>query len=108
MPGENPTEGTQDHKPETKANPRSGARKPRSSSDDSDNLHTEGDEPETDSTGSEKADESVGTREKVAATHRAGQTPVETKKTTSAAAGQDKTLGLAGRLRFRRRIKPRR
>ncbi len=107
MPGDNPTEPTPDHKPETKATPRPGPRKPRSSADDQENLPVEGDEPETDSTGSEK-DEPSGARERAAAPHKAGQTSVETKKAASAAAESSKTLGLAGRVRFRRRIKPRR
>lgn len=111
MAGENPTEPTQDHKPETKANPKSGPRRPRSSPEGPEAAHAEGDEPETESAGTtseKKVEESHGTHETMTATHKPGPIPVETKRTPPVAGEQPKAVPLAERMRFSRRIKPRR
>jgi len=102
MPGD---ELVPDRKTDTKASSRIVARRPRSSSDESDNPHTEGDEQETDL---ENADESSGERERVTAAHKPGPASAETKKVPPAAGEQTKSLSTGDRLRFRRRIKPRR
>jgi len=113
MAEENPTDSTQEQKPDAKPSPRQGARRPRPSPEGLEIVHPEGDEPETDSTSSnsEKVEEPHGAREKVTATHRAGPTPVEvkeTKRTPPTVDEQSKTASLAERMRFSRRIKPRR
>jgi hypothetical protein len=107
MPGD--TDSTQDHKLEGKGNPKPVPRKSKPSSDDPDTFQgTQSDETETDSAASDKPEEFDGTPGSLAATHRSDPVPAETKKAKPPAGKNPKAPSLADRMRFSRRIKPRR
>jgi hypothetical protein len=108
MADENPTDSTQDNKPGAKPSPKPGPRRTRPSPEEPEALHPEGDEPQADSTGSEQVEESNGPRERVTATHKADPIPAEAKKSKPTASEKPKAVSLAERMRFSRRIKPRR
>lgn len=107
MAGE--TDATHEHAPEGKGSPKPGSRRPKSSPEDPDTVPTaQGDEAETDSAATDKAEPSQTARERVTAPPRQDPAPAETKKPKPMAADKPKAVSLAERMRFSRKIKPRR